>query len=181
MAPNGDETRARHLGGGHDERAQTLNQILGEMDGFEGHEAVIVPAATNRPDVLDPPSALAFAVTSTTGILGERVLAPGPQEPEEVLKHVGFVIDDEAVLAGDDAQKRTTRGLPASDHGWPNHQARGPARPLPAHQLDRSQPGRSSRLSVSSSPSRTRVPKAVLRDSGSRGAGAPAGARLDAG
>jgi len=46
--------RGAGLGGGHDEREQTLNQILAEMDGFEGHEAVIVLAATNRPDVLDP-------------------------------------------------------------------------------------------------------------------------------
>jgi cell division protease FtsH len=46
--------RGAGLGGGHDEREQTLNQILSEMDGFEGHEAVIVLAATNRPDVLDP-------------------------------------------------------------------------------------------------------------------------------
>lgn len=42
------------LGGGHDEREQTLNQLLVEMDGFEGFEAVIIIAATNRPDVLDP-------------------------------------------------------------------------------------------------------------------------------
>jgi cell division protease FtsH len=46
--------RGTGLGGGHDEREQTLNQILAEMDGFSGHEAVIVLAATNRPDVLDP-------------------------------------------------------------------------------------------------------------------------------
>jgi len=46
--------RGTGLGGGHDEREQTLNQILAEMDGFGGHEAVIVLAATNRPDVLDP-------------------------------------------------------------------------------------------------------------------------------
>lgn len=46
--------RGAGLGGGHDEREQTLNQILSEMDGFEQTEAVIVMAATNRPDVLDP-------------------------------------------------------------------------------------------------------------------------------
>ncbi len=46
--------RGTGLGGGHDEREQTLNQILNEMDGFSGHEAVVVLAATNRPDVLDP-------------------------------------------------------------------------------------------------------------------------------
>ena len=47
-------TRGTGLGGGHDEREQTLNQILAELDGFEGKEAVVVLAATNRPDVLDP-------------------------------------------------------------------------------------------------------------------------------
>ena len=47
-------TRGTGLGGGHDEREQTLNQILAEMDGFSGHEPIIVLAATNRPDVLDP-------------------------------------------------------------------------------------------------------------------------------
>ncbi len=46
--------RGAGLGGGHDEREQTLNQILGEMDGFSPNQAVIVVAATNRPDVLDP-------------------------------------------------------------------------------------------------------------------------------
>jgi cell division protease FtsH len=46
--------RGTGFGGGHDEREQTLNQILSEMDGFSPHESVVVISATNRPDVLDP-------------------------------------------------------------------------------------------------------------------------------
>ena len=46
--------RGTGLGGGHDEREQTLNQLLAEMDGFETTEGIVMLAATNRPDILDP-------------------------------------------------------------------------------------------------------------------------------
>ena len=46
--------RGAGLGGGHDEREQTLNQMLSEMDGFDPTEGIVVMAATNRPDILDP-------------------------------------------------------------------------------------------------------------------------------
>lgn len=63
--------RGTGLGGGHDEREQTLNQLLVEMDGFEGTEGVILVAATNRPDVLDP-------ALLRPGRFDRRITVPAP-------------------------------------------------------------------------------------------------------
>ena len=69
------------MGGGHDEREQTLNQILTEMDGFENETNVIVMAATNRPDILD-------AALTRPGRFDRRVIIDMPNlvEREEILK-----------------------------------------------------------------------------------------------
>ena len=73
--------RGAGLGGGHDEREQTLNQLLVEMDGFESNEGVILIAATNRPDVLDP-------ALLRPGRFDRRVVVPLPdvRGREEILR-----------------------------------------------------------------------------------------------
>jgi cell division protease FtsH len=73
--------RGAGLGGGHDEREQTLNQLLGEIDGFEGSEGVVIMAATNRPDVLDP-------ALQRPGRFDRQIVVPLPtlEEREEVLR-----------------------------------------------------------------------------------------------
>ena len=93
--------RGAGLGGGHDEREQTLNQLLVEMDGFEGNEGVIIIAATNRPDVLDP-------ALLRPGRFDRQVVVPLPdvRGREQILKvHL--------------------RKVPASENVQPNIIARG--------------------------------------------------------
>lgn len=85
--------RGAGLGGGHDEREQTLNQMLVEMDGFEGKEGVIVVAATNRPDVLDP-------ALLRPGRFDRQVVVPLPdiRGREQILKvHMRKVPSDKDV------------------------------------------------------------------------------------
>ncbi len=85
--------RGAGLGGGHDEREQTLNQLLVEMDGFEGNEGVIVIAATNRPDVLDP-------ALLRPGRFDRQIVVPLPdvRGREQILKvHLRKVAADDDV------------------------------------------------------------------------------------
>ena len=101
--------RGAGLGGGHDEREQTLNQMLVEMDGFEGNEGVIVIAATNRPDVLDP-------ALLRPGRFDRQVVVPLPdiRGRELILKvHMRKVPLDEDVRPGIIA--RGTPGFSGAD------------------------------------------------------------------
>jgi cell division protease FtsH len=95
--------RGAGLGGGNDEREQTLNQLLVEMDGFEANEGIILIAATNRPDVLDP-------ALLRPGRFDRQVIVPNPDVVgrEQILKvHVRKV-----PLAPDVNLKTTARGTP---------------------------------------------------------------------
>jgi cell division protease FtsH len=101
--------RGAGLGGGHDEREQTLNQLLVEMDGFEGNEGVIVIAATNRPDVLDP-------ALLRPGRFDRQVVVPLPdvRGREQILKvHMRKVPIDDNVKASIIA--RGTPGFSGAD------------------------------------------------------------------
>ena len=101
--------RGAGLGGGHDEREQTLNQLLVEMDGFEGNEGVIVIAATNRPDVLDP-------ALLRPGRFDRQVVVPLPdvRGREQILK-----VHLRKVAASDDVKSsliaRGTAGFSGAD------------------------------------------------------------------
>ena len=94
-------SRGAGMGGGHDEREQTLNQLLVEMDGFEGHEGIIVIAATNRPDVLD-------AALLRPGRFDRQVVVPLPdiRGREQIIKvhmrsvPVGNDVEPELIARG---------------------------------------------------------------------------------
>ena len=101
--------RGAGLGGGHDEREQTLNQLLVEMDGFEGNEGIIVIAATNRPDVLDP-------ALLRPGRFDRQVVVPLPdvRGREQILRvHMRKVPIDDNVRPGIIA--RGTPGFSGAD------------------------------------------------------------------
>jgi len=96
-------SRGAGLGGGHDEREQTLNQLLVEMDGFEATEGVILVAATNRPDVLDP-------ALLRPGRFDRQVVVPNPDVlgREQILQ----VHMRDVPLAGDVEPRVIARGTP---------------------------------------------------------------------
>ncbi len=95
--------RGAGMGGGHDEREQTLNQLLVEMDGFEANEGVILVAATNRPDVLDP-------ALLRPGRFDRRVVVPAPdvRGRENILK----IHTRRTPLAKDVNLRQIARGTP---------------------------------------------------------------------
>ena len=89
--------RGAGLGGGHDEREQTLNQLLVEMDGFESNEGVIIIAATNRPDVLDP-------AILRPGRFDRRIIVPRP----DISGREGILaVHTKKVPLGNDVELRT--------------------------------------------------------------------------
>jgi cell division protease FtsH len=95
--------RGAGLGGGHDEREQTLNQMLSEMDGFEATEGIVMMAATNRPDILDP-------ALLRPGRFDRQVVVPLPELDERlaILK----VHTQNKLLAGDVDLHTVSRGTP---------------------------------------------------------------------
>lgn len=101
--------RGAGLGGGHDEREQTLNQLLVEMDGFAANEGIIIIAATNRPDILDP--ALLRPGRFDRQIVVDR---PDVRGREAILKvHTkGKPVDDDVDL---DVLARRTPGFTGAD------------------------------------------------------------------
>ncbi|MBZ4345598.1 AAA family ATPase, partial [Mycobacterium tuberculosis] len=90
--------RGAGLGGGHDEREQTLNQMLVEMDGFEGNEGIIVIAATNRPDVLDP-ALLRPGRFDRQVVVGQPDARGGEQSRRVHMRRVSLAPDIDAAIS----------------------------------------------------------------------------------
>ena len=101
--------RGAGMGGGHDEREQTLNQLLVEMDGFESSDGVIIIAATNRPDVLDP-------AILRPGRFDRRVVVP---RPDLLGRYAIFTVHTKKVPLGENVNKdilsRSTPGMSGAD------------------------------------------------------------------
>jgi cell division protease FtsH len=101
--------RGAGLGGGHDEREQTLNQMLAEMDGFESSEGVVVMAATNRPDILDP-------ALLRPGRFDRQIIVPLPEAEE---RHAILKVHTTGKRMGSDVDLETmakaTPGMSGAD------------------------------------------------------------------
>jgi len=101
--------RGAGMGGGHDEREQTLNQLLVEMDGFEANEGVIIIAATNRPDVLDP-------AILRPGRFDRRVVVP---KPDLLGRHAIFKVHTKKIPLSKNVNRdilaRSTPGMSGAD------------------------------------------------------------------
>ena len=139
--------RGAGLGGSHDEREQTLNQILVEMDGFDTNTNVIVVAATNRPDVLDP--ALLRPGRFDRQVVLDR---PDMKGRREILKvHIKGKPLDKAVDL-DDVARQLARASPAPT--WPTSSTRRPSWPRGATRRRSACPS-STRRSSASSPARS--------------------------
>ncbi|MDU7619173.1 MAG: ATP-dependent metallopeptidase FtsH/Yme1/Tma family protein [Escherichia coli] len=106
--------RGAGLGGGHDEREQTLNQMLVEMDGFEGNEGIIVIAATNRPDVLDP-------ALLRPGRFDRQVVVGLPDVRKRVVSMVEFEKAKDKIMMG--AERRSMVMTEAQKESTAYHEA----------------------------------------------------------
>ncbi len=121
--------RGAGLGGGHDEREQTLNQMLSEMDGFDPTEGIVVMAATNRPDILD-------AAILRPGRFDRQIVVPLP-DLDERLPILQVHCKDKRVDPTVDLGK-VARGTPGHERcrsGQPGQRGRAPRRAtgLPGH------------------------------------------------
>ena len=140
--------RGAGLGGGHDEREQTLNQMLSEMDGFETSEGIVIMAATNRPDILDP-------ALLRPGRFDRQIVVPLPEYEERL-----------AILEVHSRDKRMGKDVDLRDDGagHARHVRRRPRQPRQRGGADRRpsqlEADRAHRLRERTRPRRARAPSA---------------------